>query len=369
MPRDGLVFLHTSDEMYGADRVVLDLFDALPGPDRARAELWLPTDLPHGANPLCVALERRGGRVRHVDLPVLRRAYRRPRALLALARRTAHLTLELRRARPAMVYCTTSAAFLAAPAARSAGVPRVVGHVQEIWSPGDTRILGRLARACDTMVAISGPVRDTLPEPLRARTTVVANATPEPDRVVDLDGRDGPLTFLVASRWNAWKGHRTLLAAWDRLGAGRASAELVVLGGPPPSGDAVDVHALRSELGDPASVRVVGEVADPHPYVDDADVVLVPSDQPEPFGLVAVEAFARGRPVVGSAAGGLADIVTDGEDGWLFPPGDADALARVLAGLDRDLVTAAGRAARATYERRYTADRYAAQWREAVGLA
>jgi glycosyltransferase involved in cell wall biosynthesis len=360
------VFVHSSDELYGADRILLDLYEALPPSHRERAEFWLPTDVPHGATPLCAELQRRGATGRHLALPVLRRAYRTPRALAGLARRWVRLVRELRRARPAFVYCSTSATLTAAPAARLAGVPRVVGHVQEIWTPGDARVLTPLGRACQTLVAISEPVRAALPALLRERTTVVHNATPEPERVVPLDGRQGGLRFVVASRWNAWKGHRTLLAAWDRLDD---PGELVVLGGPPPSGEATDVRALAAALAHPDSVRVVGEVPDARPHLDDADVVVVPSDQPEPFGLVAVEAFARARPVVASAGGGLADIVTDGVDGWLFPPGDVEALSRVLAGLDRERVTAAGARARATYERRYTAERYASQWRLAVGLS
>ena len=71
---------------------------------------------------------------------------------------------------------------------------------------------------------------------------------------------------------------------------------------------------------------------DPARYVDQADVVLVPSDRAEPFGLVAIEAFARGRPVVASAGGGLVDIVTDGQDGWLFEPCDVPAWRRSSSG-------------------------------------
>ena len=96
--------------------------------------------------------------------------------------------------------------------------------------------------------------------------------------------------------------------------------------------------------------------------------MVVPSDQPEPFGLVAIEAFARGRPVVASDAGGLADIVTDGVDGWLFPPRDVAALTEVLRGLSRERVAVAGARARETYERRFTQARYAAAWSAAVGL-
>lgn len=362
-PTTSLIFIHSSDELYGADRMLLEQLAAVP--PGVRTQVWLPTDLGHPGLPLCAELTRRGVDVHHLDLPIIRRAYRTPRALASLTLRAARLRRAIRVARPDVVYCTTSAAALAAPIARTAGVPRVVGHIQEIWTRSDRYALVPLLSACHLLVAISAAVAARVPDRLRARVTVVPNCTPEPSEVQPLDGRTGPLTFVVASRWNGWKGHRTLLAAWNQVREGT----LVVLGGPPPSGDAVDVRALVRDLDRPASVQVVGDVADPSAYLTRADVVVVPSDRAEPFGLVAIESFARARPVIGSAAGGLLDIITDRADGWLYPPTDSVALGRLMAGLGRVEVRRAGDQARRTYEARFTSDRYATEWRRAVGLA
>ncbi|MBV9830650.1 MAG: hypothetical protein JOZ82_03580, partial [Marmoricola sp.] len=225
--RGPLVFIHSSDELYGADRMLLAMYDALPAELRARAEFWLPTDQDHPESPLCRELEARGAVVRHLDLPVLRRAYRRPAALARLVARMARLGRALRSARPALVYCTTSATYLAAPVAAALRVPRRVGHVQEIWSGGDAAVLGRLARPFDTVLAISRPVATSLPPALAERTTVVLNGTPDPGPPQTWPGDGDELGFVVASRWNAWKGHRTLLAAWDRV---EHPGRLVVLG-------------------------------------------------------------------------------------------------------------------------------------------
>lgn len=359
--RSGLVFLHSSDELYGADRILRDLLDAVPDP--GAVQVWLPTDLEHPENSLCTLLEDAGFRVRHLDLPVMRRAYQTPSGLIGLARRSTRLRRALVETRPFAVYCTTSAAFMGASVARLAGVPQVFGHVQEIWSQKDRVVLGALAYPCQSLLVISQAVLASLPSPLRRRATVLVNGTRDPAAVVELGRRSGPLQFVVASRWNGWKGYPTLLEAWDLA---HSPGRLVILGGPPPSGERVDVRRLVQELDKPASVTIVGEVADSAPYLAQADVVLVPSDQPEPFGLVAIEAFSRGLPVVASAAGGLLEIVTPGHDGWLFPPGDARALAAVLVGLDRSQVTAAGTAARKTFEERFTIDRLVREWRQAV---
>jgi glycosyltransferase involved in cell wall biosynthesis len=357
------VFIHSSDELYGADRILLELVSAVPA--SIPVEVWLPQDLPHPAMPLCEELQRRGVRVRHLDLPVLRRAYQNPRGLIGLLAKAARLFRSVRAVRPSTVYCTTSAVFLAAPVARAARVPRVVGHVQEIWGRTDRLALTGPAVSCHQLVAISTAVVAPLPNRVQRRATVVANATPPPEHVEPLAGRSGPLEFLVASRWNGWKGHRTLLRAWDRLDD---PGRLVILGAKPPSGESVDVEAIVAALRRPDSVTIVGEVADSATYVEAADVVIMPSDQPEPFGLVAIEAFARARPVIASAGGGLLDIVTADSDGWLYPLRDDVALAAVLSGLTRERVAEAGAEARRTYERRYTVERYARQWRSALGL-
>lgn len=358
--RPRIVVVNSSDEFYGADRMLLEVVESLTTIVGAEVEVWLPADLPHGPSPLCVELGQRGVATRHLEFPVLRRALLRPRGLVGLARGTLRLCGELRRSRPTAVHCATSACLLAAPAARLAGVRVVSLHVQEIWAGTEARLLRLLARATTLRLTISRAVDDAAG--LR-RSDIVENCVPGLDEQVpgaDPGGRDGPLHYLMASRWNAWKGHRTLLTAWARAGC---PGRLTVLGGPPPSGERVDVAALVDELLGPsteraATVDIVGEVAGIGPYLDDADVLVLPSDQPEPFGLVMIEAFAHGRPVVASRAGGPLEVVTSGVDGWLYPIADAEVLAAVLGSLDREQVAVASRRARATFEARFTPEHY-----------
>jgi glycosyltransferase involved in cell wall biosynthesis len=87
--------------------------------------------------------------------------------------------------------------------------------------------------------------------------------------------------------------------------------------------------------------------------------VLVLPSHAEPFGTVLAEAMAAGTPVVATAVGGLPEVVTDGVDGALVPPGRPDALAdavmRVLADgerLGRQAVASAKRFDADTYARR-----------------
>jgi glycosyltransferase involved in cell wall biosynthesis len=63
---------------------------------------------------------------------------------------------------------------------------------------------------------------------------------------------------------------------------------------------------------------------------------VAPSQWPEPFGLVALETAAAGKPIVASDSGGLRDIVADGETGFLVPPEDREALAGAMRRLIGD---------------------------------
>jgi glycosyltransferase involved in cell wall biosynthesis len=356
--RPRVVLLHSSDEMYGADRMLLHVADAIRTGTPAGVEVWLPTDVAPAASALSAELTARGIVWRRTDVPVLRRAYLNPRGALRLARSGTRLWRALRVERPAVVWLGNSALLPAAPIAVLARVRHRVLHVQERWEGREAGVLRVLARFARTRIAIAPWVAAATgldPVPL-----VIENCVDDAaERSAGSTVPDGPLTFVVASRWNRWKGHMTLLRAWDLAGC---PGRLVVLGGPPPVGDAVDVPAVVGELvSRPDTVEIVGEVPDIAPYVAAADVVVLPSDEPEPFGLVVIEAFALSRPVVASDAGGPAGIITDGVDGWRYAIGDAEALADVLRSLTRERARAAGVEARATYQRRYVPERYHAQ--------
>ena len=86
---------------------------------------------------------------------------------------------------------------------------------------------------------------------------------------------------------------------------------------------------------DDRGVRVLGKVDDARKReeLERADVLCAPSLRGESFGMVLTEAFAAGTPVVASDIAGYRDVVRDGVDGVLVPPGDAQALAEALRDL------------------------------------
>ncbi len=105
-------------------------------------------------------------------------------------------------------------------------------------------------------------------------------------------------------------------------------------------------------------------------YLAAADVFVLPSRR-EPQGLVVLEALAMGTPVIGSATGGIPDMVSP-DVGYLFPPGDASALAACLqrANADREILATMRKNARARVEALYSwdqaASRYLAAFQQAL---
>jgi glycosyltransferase involved in cell wall biosynthesis len=125
-----------------------------------------------------------------------------------------------------------------------------------------------------------------------------------------------------------------------------------------------DMRRLARRLGVESRIRFTGwlqpdELA---AQLGDASVVVVPSLWPEPFGLVGIEAFAAGRPVIASATGGIGDWLEDGISGLSVPPGDARALAAALNELlaDPERQRAMGMAGRATLLSRFSVEHHTA---------
>ncbi|MBC7292254.1 MAG: glycosyltransferase [Actinotalea sp.] len=146
------------------------------------------------------------------------------------------------------------------------------------------------------------------------------------------DGPRPPYRLLCLGRLVERKGVGTVVEALPAL----PDAELVIAGGP--AADEVDddpearrLAALADRLGVRDRVRFVGSVAreDVPALIRSADVVVA-TPWYEPFGIVPLEAAACGRPLVGTAVGGLLDSVQHGVTGLLVPPRDPDALARAL---------------------------------------
>jgi len=235
-----------------------------------------------------------------------------------------------------------------------------------------------LARRVDYFVYISRAVqRSQEAEEIQVPGQVVYNA-------VDLRAFEPPVAregilsefgfpaggriFGIVGRLEPWKGHRVFLEALARVRERFPDACGLVVGGPEANSLTYpdELRSLAERLGLERWVAFAGYRPDALRLMTGMDALIHCSVDPEPFGRVIIEGMAAGKSVIGSAAGAVPEIIQDGVNGLLTPPGDVEALAGAMAHLLEDPTAArklAG-AGRRTVSDRFTVDRHAAAIQE-----
>ncbi len=348
-----VLFVHQAAEMYGSDKVLLYLAVAL----KQRGAFWPIVVLPQ-PGPLFDALAQAGVEVHIAEVAKISRSVMSISGLGRLARMVWRSTREIDRIianRPiALVHSNTLAVLAGAAWAWRRGVPHL-WHVHEIiLSP---RLISHafplLVRALSSRV-MSNSTRtekwllEEQPH-LKQRSVVVFNGLPPvqqplPEAVNAFRARigaaPGDVVVTLAGRLNSWKGQGLLIEAAILLQSrGKlAQVRFAIVGDVVPRQE-----SIRERLEEQVRSAGLQEVFSFVPFVADiapvwfgSQVAVVPSTQPEPFGLVAIEAMAASLPVVAAAHGGLLDIVQHEKTGLLIEPRDLSALADALERLIGD---------------------------------
>jgi glycosyltransferase involved in cell wall biosynthesis len=286
-------------------------------------------------------------------LAVLRRSLMSPRGVSRVAAAWATDAGGLgrmgRKRGVALVHTNTSVTLGGAAAARIAGVPHV-WHVREIytgferWFPAYRRLL----LTADVLPCVSAATCEQFDADPAAVILHdgLAIAPRRTDRGAAREALGLPAdAFVIAvlGRISGWKGQDVAIRALAQLD----DDSVLLIAGQPWRGE--DRH-LR-ELWALAQAHGVGDRIVHAGFVDNvadvygaADVVAVPSKQPDPLPNAALEAAAAGCCVVASDHGGLPEILRHDETGLLVPPNDPVALAKAIAGADRERLGAAAAA-------------------------
>ncbi|HID53531.1 MAG TPA: glycosyltransferase family 1 protein [Anaerolineae bacterium] len=246
---------------------------------------------------------------------------------------------------------TVRAAIYAAPAAKTARRP-FLWHMRDFWLSENTpaRLWGDkwgkrfLCLAARQVVANSQATARHLP--CAKKVTVLPNAIDLSRFDPNMDGRtlrsqfnippDAPAVGMVG-RLRPWKGQRRFIQMAAQVSQQMPETHFLIVGGSPfgvADGYAEEIQTLIAKSGLHNKLTFTGHLDDVRPALAAMDVFIHPGD-PEPFGLVNIEAMAMGKPVVAFAHGALPEIVIDGETGLLVKPGDADALATAVLTLLR----------------------------------
>src|SRR6266545_2969145 len=159
---------------------------------------------------------------------------------------------------------------------------------------------------------------------------------------------DVPLIGTVG-RVDTWKGFDVLLDAFEQARARLPQLQLTVIGGSVAGKEELN-RSLATRAAAMPGVHWLGPRPDVPDALADLDVFVLPSTEPEPYGLVLVEALVSGNPAAATDAGGPREIVANAHrgSGRLVPPRDANALADAIVDSLRAAppTSAAARAAR-----------------------
>ncbi|MBE2204296.1 MAG: glycosyltransferase family 4 protein [Chthoniobacterales bacterium] len=361
-----ILIIHNSADIYGASRSVLRLCKHL---DRSRFE---PLVMLPESGPLQDLLTALGVRVlvfpglRVITRPILKSPRLVP-WLLGFLPSVLRLAARLRREEIALVHTNTGVICSSALAARLAGVPHL-WHIRDwfqefgaLWKPYSRYILSLSSR----VLCVSRPIAGQFPASQKIEVLHNGFALedfPEisPEERAAARARWGfaeaDIVACAVGRIKFLrKGQEFLLEAAALARRQGLSIKCLLAGGPAPgSEDQIDrMKALATTLG--VEAVFTGELSDARPAYAAADIFVLPSAQPEPFGGVVMEAMVLGRPVIGTNIGGTPEQVAEGETGLLVPPSDPSAMAAALSRLaaDPNLRSRMGAAGRKRIEKNF----------------
>jgi glycosyltransferase involved in cell wall biosynthesis len=308
-PRPRVLLAITLAEVGGAQSYVAALLPAL-------AERYDVVLAAHGEGPLREAAARVG--VRFVPLRHVRRPINPAQDLAGLV----ELTRLLRRERPQILHASSSkAGVLGRVAATLARVPIRLFTVHGWAFSAYSGLPGLLYRVADRLMAPLTTVTICVSEQELAAGLEAGACRPERSVVIHnaVDVAAAPRSrhdrrvprLIAVGRLKAPKDFLTLLRALAALPEG--SFEAIVVGDGP---DRAQVEAELRRLGLEDQVELAGERSDVRELLAASDVFVL-SSRSEGLPVSVLEAMAAGLPVVASAVGGLAELVADGETGFL----------------------------------------------------
>lgn len=346
-----ILYVHSSDELYGADRSLLRLVRDL---DRSRFQpiVVLPNDVAYPERPLSRELEKLEIPCYSRPMAVLRRLYFTPKGLPQLIRHGFRAASQLQNIIKAhgidLIHSNSSAVLSGAFAAKQAKLPHI-WHTREIYAK--PRWMGRLMAVLlptfsTKIVAVSGPVKaqliaDGAPS---EKITVIHNGIdlerfgPKPEARQKLRQEwaitDDELLVGMIGRISKWKGQSDFVNAAKHLAEQYPTARFLIVGDVPPQQEELRTNLVNQihELGLQEKIRLEPFRLDTPEVFSTLDIFVLPSTLPDPYPTVLLEAMASGLAVIATNHGGAIEMVTPGA-GMLVPPNEPITMAGAMARL------------------------------------
>jgi glycosyltransferase involved in cell wall biosynthesis len=351
-----ILFVHQGYELYGSDRTFIQSVQAAASRwPEARITVLLPCD-----GILRTALLSIVEDVRIADLGILRKSNLK-KMRLRDARGFVGKIWEARRMMRDydITYINTVTVIDYILAASVVRRPRIL-HVHEIPTGLAAHFFaGLIVLSRAFLIFNSQATRRSFTVPVWQRCAVVWNGVAPAPGLPAATPHFG-MNLLLIGRFNSWKGQAVLLRAVAQLPPDlRIQVRVRLVGGvfEDQQHFADELVRLVKDLELSEIVAMLPFTPNPYEHYAWADIVVVPSTKPEPFGLVAIEGMAAGCSIIASNHGGIREIVLDGVTGSLVVPGSIGSLAASIVRYIEDPTRARG-------EGRAGRQRFAAEFEE-----
>lgn len=143
---------------------------------------------------------------------------------------------------------------------------------------------------------------------------------------------DSEIILALVGRINRWKGQMLLLETFSKLIKTNPNIKLVYIGSAPPNQEHFldDLNEKITNFNLVRNVKILPFQESINKIWQSIDIAVIPSTEPEPFGMVAIEAMMAKKPVVAANHGGLTEIVVHNKTGFLVEPNNPADLKKTL---------------------------------------
>ena len=327
-----ILCVHQSAELYGSDRSfvqsVMSIRSLYP---KAIITVIVPVD-----GPLIPYIQEHSDKIIFEDVGAIARADLRKPFVLLKKVFLASLNARRNMSQYDIVYVNTLVVMGYILGSILSG-KQIINHIREIPSKTECFVYSLFFRFNGSFLLFNSKyTRDSFMFLSQKKSYILHNGVPPIE--CETKSLSKPIQLLLIGRINSWKGQEVALEAVSILKNKGIDVSLRIVGGVAEGqGFYLEkIEKLIQKLQIDDVVTIYEFTASPNEHFEWANIVLVPSTKPEPFGRVAIEAMSARCPVIASKHGGLVEILEGGKGGVLVTPGSASEIAKSIEGITID---------------------------------
>lgn len=358
-----ILFIHSSAEFYGSDKSLYNLVKGLSKED-GKITVMLP------CNGILVdkikSIDEKIDVIVY-DFAVLRRKNLNIKGIfkyfIDFVKSILKISKVIKENDIEIVYTNTSVILPGAITAKILG-KKSVWHVREVLKDESkiVKILKKVIKSFSNIIITNSiATKNSLGYSNYSNVKVVYNAVNE-IKISDKKNTD-VIRVGMAGRINRWKGQKLFVDLAEHMLKNEKTNLEFLIAGDAYKGEEYLEEELKKYIENKSidnNVKMLGRIDDISKFYELIDVFILPSIEPEPFGLVVIEAMSCGIPVIATNHGGPCEIINSGYDGYLADYNNCIEMAGILTELihNDESRRKIGENAKITYKERFSVDKY-----------